>query len=96
MSRSQSEESLNEDAVIGGSEPVFGPVPVSPRVVETPIGSIKDKVKALQKKVEEENEVDSQKWKSQTVSTSQSKPYVTETETSAKLPQDPQSHRRNG
>ncbi len=86
MSRSQSEESLDEDAVIGGSEPVFGPVPVSPRVVETPIGSIKDKVKALQKKVEEENEVDSQKWKSQTVSTSQSKPYVTETETSAKLP----------
>lgn len=86
MSRSQSEESLDEDAVISGSEPVFGPAPVSPRVVETPIGSIKDKVKALQKKVEEENEVDSQKWKSQTVSTSQSKPYVTETEKSAKLP----------
>ncbi len=86
MSRSQSEESLDEDTVIGGSEPVFGPVPVSPRVVETPIGSIKDKVKALQKKVEEENEVDSQKWKSQTVNTSQSKPYVTETEKSAKLP----------
>uniref|UniRef100_A0A671KF41 Ankyrin UPA domain-containing protein n=1 Tax=Sinocyclocheilus anshuiensis TaxID=1608454 RepID=A0A671KF41_9TELE len=56
MSRSQSEESLDEDAVIGGSEPVFGPVPVSPRVVETPIGSIKDRVNALQKKVEEENE----------------------------------------
>ncbi|XP_016347191.1 ankyrin-2-like isoform X4 [Sinocyclocheilus anshuiensis] len=85
MSRSQSEESLDEDAVIGGSEPVFGPVPVSPRVVETPIGSIKDRVNALQKKVEEENEVDSQKWKSQNVSTSQSKPYVTETEKSAKL-----------
>uniref|UniRef100_A0A8C1XM05 Ankyrin 2a, neuronal n=1 Tax=Cyprinus carpio TaxID=7962 RepID=A0A8C1XM05_CYPCA len=92
MSRSQSEESLDEDAVIGGSEPVFGPVPVSPRVVETPIGSIKDRVKALQKKVEEENEVDSQKWKSQKVSTSQSKPYVTETEKSAKLtPKSPKS-----
>uniref|UniRef100_A0A672T616 Ankyrin-2-like n=1 Tax=Sinocyclocheilus grahami TaxID=75366 RepID=A0A672T616_SINGR len=86
MSRSQSEESLEEDAVIGGSEPVFGHVPVSPRVVETPIGSIKDKVNALQKKVEEENEGDSQKWKSQKVSTSQSKPYVTETEKPAKLP----------
>ncbi|RXN18545.1 ankyrin-2-like isoform X7 [Labeo rohita] len=72
MSRSQSEESLDEDAVIGGSESVFGPLPVSPRVVETPIGSIKDRVKALQKKVEEENEVDSQKWKSQKVTTSQS------------------------
>ncbi|XP_026059946.1 ankyrin-2 isoform X5 [Carassius auratus] len=86
MSRSQSEESLDEDAVIGGSEPVFGPVPVSPRVVETPIGSIKDRVKELQKKVEEENKVDSQKWKSQKVSTSQSKLYVTETEKSASLP----------
>ncbi|XP_050973412.1 ankyrin-2 isoform X5 [Labeo rohita] len=88
MSRSQSEESLDEDAVIGGSESVFGPLPVSPRVVETPIGSIKDRVKALQKKVEEENEVDSQKWKSQKVTTSQSKSYVqiSEIEKSAKLP----------
>ncbi|KAL0204058.1 hypothetical protein M9458_002076, partial [Cirrhinus mrigala] len=86
MSRSQSEESLDEDAVIGGSESVFGPIPVSPRVVETPIGSIKDKVKALQKKVEEENEVDSQKWKSQKVSTSQSKSYVSKIEKPAKLP----------
>ncbi|XP_043092552.1 ankyrin-2 [Puntigrus tetrazona] len=86
LSRSQSEESLDEDAVIGGSDPVFGPVPVSPRVVETPIGSIKDKVKALQKRVEEENEVDNQKWKSQKVNASQSKPYVTETEKSDMLP----------
>uniref|UniRef100_A0A8C1RWA6 Ankyrin 2a, neuronal n=1 Tax=Cyprinus carpio TaxID=7962 RepID=A0A8C1RWA6_CYPCA len=86
MSRSQSEESLDEDAVIGGSEPVFGSIPVSPRIVETPIGSIKDRVKALQKKVEEENEVDSQKWKSQKASTSHSKSYVTETEKSPKLP----------
>ncbi|XDV14731.1 hypothetical protein PO909_014931 [Leuciscus waleckii] len=83
MSRSQSEESLDEDAVIGGSEPVFGSVPVSPRVVETPIGSIKDRVKALQKKVEEEKEVDNQNWK---VNTSQGKSYVTETEKSTKLP----------
>uniref|UniRef100_A0A673HY48 Ankyrin-2-like n=1 Tax=Sinocyclocheilus rhinocerous TaxID=307959 RepID=A0A673HY48_9TELE len=86
MSRSQSEESLDEDAVIGGSEPVFGSIPVSPRIVETPIGSIKDRVKALQKKVEEENEVDSQKCKSQKASTSHSKSYVTETEKSPNLP----------
>ncbi|XP_026123087.1 ankyrin-2-like isoform X14 [Carassius auratus] len=86
MSRSQSEESLDEDAVIGGSEPVFGSIPASPRIVETPIGSIKDKVKALQKKVEEENEVDSQKWKSQKARTSHSKSYVTETDKSPKLP----------
>ncbi|XP_077061208.1 ankyrin-2 isoform X1 [Siphateles boraxobius] len=83
MSRSQSEESLDEDAVIGGSGPVFGLVPVSPRVLETPIGSIKDRVKALQKKVEEEKEVDNQNWN---VNTSQSKSYVTETEKSTKLP----------
>ncbi|XP_067298065.1 ankyrin-2 [Pseudorasbora parva] len=86
MSRSQSEESLDEDAVIGGSEPVFGSVPVSPRVVETPIGSIKDRVKALQQKVEEEKDVDSQKWKSQKVNTSQGKSYVTETDKSTKIP----------
>uniref|UniRef100_A0A672KSP4 Ankyrin-2-like n=1 Tax=Sinocyclocheilus grahami TaxID=75366 RepID=A0A672KSP4_SINGR len=86
MSRSQSEESLDEDLVIGGSEPVFGSIPMSPRIVETPIGSIKDRVKALQKKVEEENEVDSQKCKSQKASTSHSKSYVTETEKSPKLP----------
>lgn len=86
MSRSQSEESLDEDAVIGGSEPVFGYVPVSPKVVETPIGSIKDRVKALQMKVEEEKEVDSQNWKSQKVNTFQSKSYDTETEKSTKLP----------
>jgi len=79
MSRSQSEESLDEDAVIGGSGPVFLSGPVSPRVVETPIGSIKDRVKALQMKVEEEKEVDNQNWK---VNTS----HVKEAEKSTKLP----------
>ncbi|XP_039530654.1 ankyrin-2 isoform X3 [Pimephales promelas] len=83
MSRSQSEESLDEDAVIGGSGPVFLSGPVSPRVVETPIGSIKDRVKALQMKVEEEKEVDNQNWK---VNTSQGKPYVKEAEKSTNLP----------
>ncbi|XP_056317430.1 ankyrin-2 isoform X1 [Danio aesculapii] len=86
MSRSQSEESLDEDAIIGGSEYVFGSVPVSPKVVETPIGSIKDKVKALQKKVEEEKVTDSQKWNSQKVSSSQRTSYIAETEKSYQYP----------
>ncbi|XP_051561173.1 ankyrin-2-like isoform X3 [Myxocyprinus asiaticus] len=86
MSRSQSEESLDEDAVIGVSEPILGSIPVSPRVVETPIGSIKDKVKALQKKVEEEKEVESQQWKHQKASTIQSQSYFTESEKSSKHP----------
>nr|XP_021331700.1 ankyrin-2-like isoform X6 [Danio rerio] len=86
MSRSQSEESLDEDAIIGGSEYVFGSVPVSPKVVETPIGSIKDKVKALQKKVEEEKVTDSQKWNSQKVSSSQRTSYIAETEKSYRYP----------
>ncbi|XP_057188750.1 ankyrin-2 isoform X3 [Triplophysa rosa] len=89
MSRSQSEESLDEDAVIGESAPVFGSLPVSPKIVETPIGSIKDRVKALQKKVEEEEEVE--KWKPQKVNTSQSKLYVAETEKSNKPPKSPKS-----
>ncbi|XP_056591273.1 ankyrin-2 isoform X3 [Triplophysa dalaica] len=89
MSRSQSEESLDEDAVIGESAPVFGILPVSPKILETPIGSIKERVKALQKKVEEEEEVG--KWKPQKVNTSQSKLYVAETEKSSKPPKSPKS-----
>nr|XP_055061771.1 ankyrin-2 isoform X4 [Misgurnus anguillicaudatus] len=91
MSRSQSEESLDEDAIIGISVPVFGSVPVSPKVVETPIGSIKDKIKALQNKVEEKKDVETQKWKPQKVSASQGKVYVTETEISPKSPKSPRS-----
>ncbi|TRY88976.1 hypothetical protein DNTS_013346 [Danionella cerebrum] len=83
LSRSQSEESLDESA--GMSEPTFGGIPVSPRIVETPIGSIKDKVKALQRKVEEEKETDSQNWKSPKMSTSQ-KLYPTQTEESINDP----------
>lgn len=86
MSRSQSEESLDEDATIGGSEYVFGSVPVSPKVVETPIGSIKDRVKALQKKVEEEKETDSQSWNSQKMCSSQRTSYIAETEKSYRYP----------
>ncbi|XP_070768375.1 ankyrin-2 [Enoplosus armatus] len=59
LERMSSEESLDGDAVLKESvlEPttVMDP-PASPLVVETPIGSIKDRVKALQNKVEEEEE----------------------------------------
>ncbi|KAM8771886.1 uncharacterized protein ank2a isoform 2-T2 [Acanthopagrus schlegelii] len=56
LERVSSEESLDGDAIL--KESVFVPttvvdLPVSPSVVETPIGSIKDRVKALQNKVEE-------------------------------------------
>ncbi|XP_077426136.1 uncharacterized protein LOC144054745 [Vanacampus margaritifer] len=57
MERMSSEESLDGDAVLNESGLVLTPAvdpPASPRVVETPIGSIKDRVKALQNKVEEE------------------------------------------
>uniref|UniRef100_A0A8C7HJR1 Ankyrin 2a, neuronal n=1 Tax=Oncorhynchus kisutch TaxID=8019 RepID=A0A8C7HJR1_ONCKI len=55
---------LGESGLGSGSETWSGPSgptpamepPVSPLVVETPIGSIKDRVRALQKKVEEEEE----------------------------------------
>ncbi|XP_051785712.1 ankyrin-2 isoform X19 [Erpetoichthys calabaricus] len=53
VSRFSSEESLDEDVILATS-PTPAPIKVSPVVEETPIGSIKEKVKALQKKVEEE------------------------------------------
>ncbi|XP_008274255.1 ankyrin-2, partial [Stegastes partitus] len=57
LERMSSVESLDGDAILNGSgfvpTPVMDP-PASPLVVETPIGSIKDRVKALQNKVEEE------------------------------------------
>ncbi|KAJ8390292.1 hypothetical protein AAFF_G00108610 [Aldrovandia affinis] len=53
MFRGSSEESLDGDVLL--SAPMTeAQAPVSPVVEETPIGSIKDKVKALQQKVEEE------------------------------------------
>ncbi|XP_069553502.1 ankyrin-3-like [Brachyistius frenatus] len=57
LERMSSEESLDGDVVLNESGLVPTPnmdPPASPLVVETPIGSIKDKVKALQSKVEEE------------------------------------------
>uniref|UniRef100_A0A8C7Z6L8 Ankyrin 2a, neuronal n=1 Tax=Oryzias sinensis TaxID=183150 RepID=A0A8C7Z6L8_9TELE len=57
LERMSSEESLDDDAIIkknGLSSTASIEPPASPVVVEAPIGSIKDKVKALQNKVEEE------------------------------------------
>uniref|UniRef100_A0A3P9IY12 Death domain-containing protein n=1 Tax=Oryzias latipes TaxID=8090 RepID=A0A3P9IY12_ORYLA len=57
LERMSSEESLDDDAIIkksGLSSTASMEPPASPVVVEAPIGSIKDKVKALQNKVEEE------------------------------------------
>lgn len=59
LERMSSEESLDGETVLGVSE--FGMPPVSPKVIETPIGSIKDRVKALQRKVEEEEKEESVK-----------------------------------
>ncbi|XP_044045575.1 ankyrin-2-like isoform X5 [Siniperca chuatsi] len=57
LERMSSEESLDGDAVLKESALVPTTVmdpPASPLVIETPIGSIKDRVKALQNKVKEE------------------------------------------
>ncbi|KAI5087673.1 ankyrin-2-like isoform X14, partial [Silurus meridionalis] len=59
LERMSSEESLDGDTLLGDFEP--GAPPVSPKIVETPIGSIKDRVQALQKKVEEEEKEESVK-----------------------------------
>ncbi|XP_072574844.1 ankyrin-2-like isoform X30 [Paramormyrops kingsleyae] len=73
--RESSEESVNGDAHLSAPR-ASSQGPVSPGVEETPIGSIKDKVKALQQKVEEE-----QKGRKQT----RSKPSQLRVE--SKLPQ---------
>uniref|UniRef100_A0A3B1IZA5 Ankyrin UPA domain-containing protein n=1 Tax=Astyanax mexicanus TaxID=7994 RepID=A0A3B1IZA5_ASTMX len=84
LERMSSEESLDGDAVLGEPEEVPRPAPVSPKVVETPIGSIKDRVKALQKKVEEEEKGEGFKrqvrQETQQVTTVQSKSYSTKSE----------------
>ncbi|XP_067353412.1 ankyrin-2 isoform X3 [Channa argus] len=57
LERMSSQESLDGDVILRESGLVSTPVmdpPASPPVVETPIGSIKDRVKALEKKVEKE------------------------------------------
>lgn len=57
LERVSSEESLDGDVVLNENAPAATTVmdpPASPLVVETPLGSIKDRVRALEDKVEEE------------------------------------------
>lgn len=59
LERVSSEESLDGDVVLSDNAPAAPTVmdpPASPLVVETPLGSIKDRVRALEDKVEEEAE----------------------------------------
>ncbi|XP_056890529.1 ankyrin-2-like isoform X2 [Takifugu flavidus] len=59
LERVSSQESLDGDVVLNENAPATTTIvdpPASPRVVETPLGSIKDRVRALQDKVEEEAE----------------------------------------
>ncbi|XP_014899855.1 ankyrin-2 isoform X12 [Poecilia latipinna] len=57
LERVSSEESLDGDVILEESVSASSVIqpPVSPLIIETPIGSIKDKVKALQTKVEQED-----------------------------------------
>ncbi|XP_056441603.1 ankyrin-2-like isoform X5 [Gadus chalcogrammus] len=62
MERMGSEESLDGDTILaetGLARSVSMEPPTSPFIVETPIGSIKERVKALQKMVHEEEELKS-------------------------------------
>ncbi|CAL8333204.1 unnamed protein product [Merluccius merluccius] len=72
LERMSSEESLDGDIILsetGLARTISMEPPTSPFIVETPIGSIKERVKALQKMVEEEKEQ-----KSTQPSVSQGKP----------------------
>ncbi|KAB5518649.1 hypothetical protein PHYPO_G00168390 [Pangasianodon hypophthalmus] len=87
LERMSSEESLDGDTLLGDSE--LGVPPVSPKVIETSIGSIKDRVKALQKKVEEEEKEESVKVREvRRITAVQSKAFPTmrETEENYTLP----------
>ncbi|XP_030277472.1 ankyrin-2 isoform X3 [Sparus aurata] len=87
LERASSEESLDGDAILKESALVPTTVvdpPVSPSVVETPIGSIKDRVKALQNKVEE---VEVQKTTQKLIP--QAKSSITTRKTEADMPELP-------
>ncbi|XP_061101395.1 ankyrin-2-like isoform X1 [Conger conger] len=87
--RFSSEESLQGETN-QSSPAVKSPFTPSPGVEETPIGSIKDKVKALQQKVEEEEE---KGWKQKPaqVSVKSCSSYITEQKVVPKSPRSPKS-----
>uniref|UniRef100_A0A3Q1F1Q0 Ankyrin UPA domain-containing protein n=1 Tax=Acanthochromis polyacanthus TaxID=80966 RepID=A0A3Q1F1Q0_9TELE len=87
LERMSSVESLDGDAILNESSLVPTPVmdpPASPLVIETPIGTIKDRVKALQNKVQEE-EIQ----KNTQVLTSDAKSSVTMKKTEEVMPELP-------
>ncbi|XP_031416361.1 ankyrin-2 isoform X2 [Clupea harengus] len=91
LQRFSSEESLDGDIILGEPESTTGLFPASPLVEERPIGSIKDRVKALQNKVEEEEGL-SRKRKPPQVTGIQSKSYLKESEEPPpKSPKSPRS-----
>uniref|UniRef100_A0A3Q4AXL2 Ankyrin UPA domain-containing protein n=1 Tax=Mola mola TaxID=94237 RepID=A0A3Q4AXL2_MOLML len=87
LERMSSEESLDGDAILKDSALVPTIVmdpPMSPLVVETPLGSIKEKVRTLQNKVEEEEvQIITQKL------ISQGKSFVTSKKTEPEMPELP-------
>ncbi|MCI4395132.1 hypothetical protein PGIGA_G00176930 [Pangasianodon gigas] len=95
LERMSSEESLDGDTLLGDSELGVPPVPpVSPKVIETPIGSIKDRVKALQKKVEEEEKEESVKVREvRRITAVQSKTFPTMRETEENYTLPPKSQK---
>ncbi|KAM7009706.1 ankyrin-2-like [Tautogolabrus adspersus] len=97
MDRMSSEESLDGDVVLNESALVPSTnvdPPVSPLIVETPIGSIKDRVKALQNKVEEEKvKSNNQEQTSMAKSTITTKKTEEEMPALPRLPKSPKSPR---
>lgn len=92
LERMSSEESLDGETLLGDSE--LEVPPVSPKVVETPIGSIKDRVKALQKKVKEEEMEESVKVREvRRVTAVQCKTFLTKEEKYTLPPKSPKSPR---
>ncbi|XP_058496163.1 ankyrin-2-like [Solea solea] len=96
LERVSSEESLDGDVVLKDSG--LGPVPdtdppASPLVVETSIGSIKDRVKALQNKVEEDEVQKSTQVKVHEVKTSITTKREADPPELPKVPKSPKSPR---
>ncbi|KAK0151205.1 Ankyrin-2 [Merluccius polli] len=87
LERMSSEESLDGDIILsetGLARTISMEPPTSPFIVETPIGSIKERVKALQKMVEEEKEQ-----KSTQPSVSQGKPMISTKRIESDMPELP-------
>ncbi|XP_029115097.1 ankyrin-2 [Scleropages formosus] len=89
----ESSDMVFDDEVYSRTTESTNQVPVSPLVVETPIGSIKDRVKALQNKVQEEK-ISQQQVAFQEMTGSKSSSYITKktTKISETSPKSTKSH----